>query len=135
MTLDTMAEFQVLTHQYTAEYGGSSGVVVNAVTRSGTNQLSGRVFYYFQDDSLNATNHFLKQRGEENPESGSNVFGGSAGGPIVRNKAFWFGNLERNLDEEAANLNFPPDAAPLAVSYSTLPTSAAGTRSFAATIN
>jgi hypothetical protein len=119
VTLDTMAEYEVLTHHYSAEYGGSSGVVVNAVTRSGTNQLTGRAFYYFQDDDLNATNYFLKQRGEENPESSSKVFGGSAGGPIVRNTAFWFGNLERNLNEEAANLNFPPDAAPLATPYST----------------
>ncbi len=115
VTLDAMAEYEVLTHHYSAEYGGSSGVVVNAVTRSGTNQLSGRAFYYYQNDDLNATNHFLKERGEENPESGSKVFGGSAGGPIVRNTAFWFGNLERNLNEEAANLNFPSDAAPLAV--------------------
>jgi hypothetical protein len=47
------------------------------------------------------------------------VFGGSAGEPIVRNTAFWFGNIERNINEEAANLNFPADAAPLAVPYST----------------
>jgi hypothetical protein len=119
VTLDTMAEYEVLTHHYSAEYGGSSGVVVNAVTRSGTNQLTGRAFGYYQNDDLNATNHFLKQRGEENPESGSRVFGGSVGGPIVTNKAFWFANVERNLNEEAANLNFPADAAPLAVSYST----------------
>jgi hypothetical protein len=119
VTLDTMAEYQVLTHHYSAEYGGSSGVVVNAVTRSGANRFSGRAFYYYQDDDLNATNYFLKQAGEENPESGSKVFGGSAGGPIVRNKAFWFANAERTLSREAANLNFPADAAPLAVSYST----------------
>ena len=48
ITLDSMAEFQVLTHQYTAEFGGSSGVVVNAVTKSGTNTFSGRGFYYFE---------------------------------------------------------------------------------------
>ncbi len=119
VTLDTMSEYQVLTHHYSAEYGGSSGVVVNAVTRSGANRFSGRAFYYYQDDDLNATNYFLKLAGEENPESGSNVFGGSAGGPIIRNKAFWFANAERTLNREAANLNFPPDAAPLAVSYST----------------
>ena len=46
------------------------------------------------------------------------MFGGSAGGPIVRNKAFWFANAERTVNQEAANLNFPADAAPLAVSYS-----------------
>jgi hypothetical protein len=117
VTLDTMAEFQVLTHQYTAEFGGSSGVVVNAVTRSGTNRLQGRAFYYYQDDSLNATDHFLEEEGLENAEAGSKVFGGSLGGPIVRNKAFWYFNIERNLIEQAANLIFPEEAAPLAVSY------------------
>jgi outer membrane receptor protein involved in Fe transport len=119
VSLDTMAEYQVLTHHYSAEYGGSSGVVVNAVTRSGANRLAGRAFFYYQDDDLNATNYFLKLAGEENPESGSKVWGGSAGGPIVRNKAFWFANAERTSNREAANLNFPADAAPLAVSYST----------------
>lgn len=118
VSLDTMAEYQVLTHHYSAEYGGSSGVVVNAVTKSGANRFAGRTFYYYQNDDLNATNYFLKLAGQENPESGSKVFGGSAGGPIVRNRAFWFANAERNLNREAANLNFPADAAPLAVSYS-----------------
>ncbi|HET9263897.1 MAG TPA: TonB-dependent receptor [Vicinamibacterales bacterium] len=118
VTLDTMAEYQVLTHQYTAEYGGASGVVVNAVTRSGTNKLAGRAFYYYQDESLNATDHFLEEEGLENPEAGSKVFGGSLGGPIVQNKAFWFFNIERNLINQAANLIFPPEAAPLANSYS-----------------
>ena len=117
VTLDTMAEFQVLTHQYTAEYGGSSGVVVNAVTRSGTNRLQGRAFYYYQDESLNATDHFLEEEGLENSPSGSKVFGGSLGGPIVKNKAFWFFNIERNLVDQAANLIFPPEAAPLATNY------------------
>ena len=50
VSLDTMAEYQVLTHHYSAEYGGSSGVVVNAVTRSGANRLQGRAFYYYQDE-------------------------------------------------------------------------------------
>jgi hypothetical protein len=118
VTLDTMAEYEVLTHHYSAEYGGSSGVVVNAVTRSGTNQVSGRAFWYFQNDDLNATNYFLEQAGQENPEAKSDVFGGSIGGPIVRNKAFIFANVERNVVQEAANLNFPANAAPLAVSYS-----------------
>jgi hypothetical protein len=120
VTLDTMAEYQVQTHQYGAEYGGSTGVVVNSVTRSGTNRLAGRVFDYFQDNKLTATDYFLKQAGEKNPEgTGSNVFGGSLGGPIIRNKLFFFGNFEYDRQHEAANLNFPADAAPLARSYST----------------
>lgn len=119
VTLDAMSEYQVQTHQYGAEYGGSTGVVVNSVTKSGTNKVSGRVFEYFQSNKLQATDYFLKQAGEENPESGSNVVGGSIGGPIVKNKLFYFGNMEYDDAHEAANLSFPPEAAPLAVSYST----------------
>jgi outer membrane receptor protein involved in Fe transport len=118
VTLDSMAEFQVLTHQYTAEYGGSSGMVVNAVSKSGTNRLAGRAFYYKQDGKWNATNHFLELQGEENPDSGSDVWGFNAGGPIVRNKAFWFFNLERNIIDQAVSLVFPDEAAPLATSFS-----------------
>jgi outer membrane receptor protein involved in Fe transport len=119
VTLDTMAEYQVQTHQYGAEYGGSTGVVVNAITKSGTNRFSGRLFEYYQSNKLQATDYFLKQKGDENPESGSNVFGGSIGGPIIKNRLFYFGNFEYDRAHEAANLNFPAIAAPLAVSYST----------------
>ena len=116
VTLDSMAEFQVLTHQYTAEFGGSSGVIVNAVTKGGTNKFSGRGFYYFEDDSLTARDPFLEE-GEETPESGRETFGFNVGGPIVRNKAFFFYNLERNLVEFAVVHTMPEEAAPLAVSY------------------
>ncbi|HUR34961.1 MAG TPA: TonB-dependent receptor [Vicinamibacterales bacterium] len=119
VSLDSMAEYQVQTHQYGAEYGGSTGVVVNSVTKSGTNKLSGRVFEYFQDNSLQATDYFLKVAGEKNPPSGSNVYGGSIGGPIIANKFFYFFNYEGTNASEAANLSFPAAAAPLAVSYST----------------
>ena len=118
ITLDSMAEFQVLTHQYTAEFGGSSGVVVNAVTKSGTNNFFGRGFYYFEDESLRALDPFLKEEGvTENPESGRDTFGFNVGGPIVRNKAFFFFNLERNLIENAVVHNFPASAAPIATNY------------------
>jgi hypothetical protein len=119
VSLDSMAEYQVQTHQYGAEYGGSTGVVVNSVTKSGTNRLSGRLFEYYQDDKLQATDYFLKKEGEKNPDSGSNVFGGSVGGPIIPNKLFYFFNYEGTKAQEAANLNFPAAAAPLAKTYST----------------
>jgi carboxypeptidase family protein/TonB-dependent receptor-like protein len=118
VALDAMAEYQVLSHQYNAEYGGGMGVVVNAVTKSGTNQVSGRVFEYLKHNKLDATDYFLKLDGEENPPYKSNVFGGNVGGPIVRNRAFYFVNVERTLRQDAANIRFPANAAPLAVSYS-----------------
>lgn len=117
VTVDSMAEYQVLTHEYGAEYGGASGVIVNAITKSGTNAYHGRLFSYFQDNSLNATNYFLAQRGEKNPESGVRIMGGNIGGPIVRNKAFFFFNYEYNRPREALNVSFPEDAAPLATSF------------------
>ena len=81
--------------------------------------MFGRVFEYYQGNKLQATDYFLKQAGEENPDSSSNVFGGHIGGPIVQNKLFYFGNFEYTLQKQAANLNFPADAAPLATPYST----------------
>jgi hypothetical protein len=118
ITLDSMAEFQVLTHQYTAEYGGSSGVIVNAVTKSGTNDFAGRGFYYFEDESMRSLDPFLKEEGvTENPESGRDTFGFNVGGPIVRNRAFFFFNLERNLIENAVVHQFPPEAASIATDY------------------
>lgn len=117
IALDAMAEFQVLTHQYTAEFGGSSGVIVNAVTKSGTNQFSGRTFFNFEDDKLRATDPFVKADGGENPEGGRRTFGFNLGGPIVRNKAFFFFNLERNLIDNAVVHTFPPQAAAIATDY------------------
>jgi hypothetical protein len=118
ITLDSMAEFQVLTHQYTAEYGGSSGVIVNAVTKSGTNDFAGRAFYYLEDESLRAIDPFLKEEGvTQNPESGRDTFGFNIGGPILRNRAFFFFNLERNLIENAVVHQFPPEALAIAQDY------------------
>ena len=114
ITLDSMAEFQVLTHQYTAEFGGSSGVIVNAVTKSGTNDLAGRAFYYYEDDKLRATDPFVKAAGEPNPEAGRDTFGFNVGGPLVRNRAFFFFNLERNLIEHAVVHTMPPSVSWLA---------------------
>jgi hypothetical protein len=117
LTLDSTAEFQVLTHQYTAESGAATGVIVNAVTKSGTNELFGRGFYYFQNEKLYGRDHFLPDD-EPEPVSGQKVFGGNIGGPILRDKAFFFFNLER-INQEGIHIHtMPPEAAPLAVSYS-----------------
>ncbi|MET0215860.1 MAG: TonB-dependent receptor [Vicinamibacterales bacterium] len=118
MTIDTTSEFQVLVHEYGAEYGGATGAIVNSVTKSGTNAFHGRGAFYFQDSSLDGTNYFTKKAGTEKPESGVKTTLGSIGGPIMRNKAFFFVNVERLLIEQAANLTYPAEAAPLARSYS-----------------
>ena len=118
MTIDAFSEYNVLTHDYGAEYGGASGVIVNAVTKSGTNQFRGSGYYYGQDDRFNSTNYFTKLEGREKPESGNDIIGASIGGPIVRNKAFFFFNTERQWLQDALDLKFPAEAAPLATSFS-----------------
>ena len=120
MTIDTTAEYQVLTHEFGAEYGGASGAVINAVTKSGSNEYHGRAAFYLQDSSLDATNYFLKKAGAKPADSGVKTLLGDIGGPILRNKAFFFVNVERLRIRQAADLLYPPDAAPLAVSYSTV---------------
>jgi hypothetical protein len=117
VTVDSMSEFQVLTHEYGAEYGGSTGVIINAITKSGTNDYHGRTFFYYQDEKLNAQNFFLK--GQEKPDNGSKQGGFNVGGPILRNKAFFFFNYEKTVLNSAVNIQFPQEAAPLATSYST----------------
>ena len=118
MTIDTTSEFQVLVHEYGAEYGGATGAIVNSVTKSGTNAFHGRGAFYYQDSSLDGTNYFTKLAGTAKPDSGIKTALGSVGGPILRNKAFFFFNIERLQIEQAANLTYPAEAAPLARSYS-----------------
>ena len=120
MTIDAFSEYNVMTHDYGAEYGGASGVIVNAVTKSGTNLFHGSGYYYGQDDRFNSTNYFTKLRGEEKPQSGNNIVGASIGGPIFKNKAFFFFNTERQWLKDAIDLQFPAVAAPLATSYSNI---------------
>ena len=119
MTIDSTAEYQVLVHDFGAEYGGAAGAVINAVTKSGSNQFHGRAAYYLQDSSLDATNYFLKLAHSEPAKSGVKTLLGDIGGPIIQNKMFFFANVERLRIRQAADLLYPPDAAPLAVSYST----------------
>jgi hypothetical protein len=117
MTIDAFSEYNVMTHDYGAEYGGASGVIVNAVTKSGTNQFRGSGYYYGQDDRFNSTNYFTKRDGRTKPESGNDIIGASIGGPIVQNKAFFFFNTERQWLKEALDLQFPAAAAPIATSF------------------
>ena len=86
-------EFQVNTSNYSAEYGRAAGGVVNTVTKSGTNQFHGQLFYYLRDNKLGARNPrgFHPQTGAPlKPVDKRHQFGGTIGGPIVKNKAFFF---------------------------------------------
>ena len=89
--LEALQEFKVQTNNPTAEFGVFGGAVVNLSIRSGTNQFSGSVFEYYRDESLNARNFFAATKAPFN----SHQFGGTFGGPLLRNKAFFFGDYQR----------------------------------------
>jgi hypothetical protein len=95
---DAIAEFKVITANFSAEYGRVGGAVVNAAMRSGTNQIHGTVYEFLRNTDLNAVG-FFKPIGGVKPPMHRNQFGGTIGGPIVKNKIFFFGDYEgyRNL--------------------------------------
>ena len=88
--LDSIAEFRVLTNNFDAEYGNYSGGIVNVVTKSGTNQLHGSGFEFLRNTALDARNFFSPERSFYR----QNQFGGTVGGPILKNKLFFFGDYQ-----------------------------------------
>jgi hypothetical protein len=97
---DAVAEFKVITSNYSAEYGRAGGAVVNAVMRSGTNQIHGTLYEFLRNTDLNAVGYF-KPAGGVKPPLVRNQFGGTVGGPIVKNKIFFFADYEgfRNIQK------------------------------------
>jgi outer membrane receptor protein involved in Fe transport len=92
-SVDTVKEFQVNQNGFSAEYGRAAGAVINVVTKSGTNNFSGSAFYFFRDESLNAKNpSFPRTRAK--PFGQINQFGGTFGGPIKKDRIFFFGAFE-----------------------------------------
>ncbi|MBI3262734.1 MAG: TonB-dependent receptor [Acidobacteria bacterium] len=91
--VETIQEFRVVTNAYSADYGRAMGGVISLVTKSGTNNLHGSGFEFFRDSALDARNFF--DRGTEPPPFRRHQFGASAGGPIRRNRLFFFGGVER----------------------------------------
>ena len=90
---ETVKEFNVLTNNYSAQFGRALGGVFNAVSKSGSNQWNGDVYEYFRDNALDARKFFdLKKSPDDprNPEFRRNSFGGTFGGPLQRDKAFFF---------------------------------------------
>ena len=87
---DAIAEFRVLTNTFDAEYGRNSGAVVNVVTKSGTNELHGNAYEFFRNKDLNARGFFDSQK----LDYLQNQFGATLGGPIIKNKTFFFASFE-----------------------------------------
>ena len=87
---DSVQEFQVNQNGFSAEFGRAGGAVINVVTKSGTNEWHGSAFEFFRDESLNSNTPILTARGAKRPKSQINQFGGSIGGPIKKDRAFFF---------------------------------------------
>jgi hypothetical protein len=96
--LEAIQEFQVLTSMYDAEFGRASGAIVNAVTKSGTNQLKGVLFAEGVSNRLTAEDYFVRTRNLAKPTTTKRDWGGVVGGPIVQNKAHYFVSVERQVD-------------------------------------
>lgn len=97
--IDSIAEFRIITNNFDAEYGHYSGGVVNVITKSGTNQFHGDLFEFLRNTNLDARNYYSPTRGVYH----QNQFGGTVGGPILRNRLFFF------LDYQGTRQNIGQD--------------------------
>ena len=108
---DSLQEFIVQTSLYDASNGRNAGGNVEAITRGGSNDFRGNAYYFFRNKALNANEPFIKARGFDRPVLSRNQFGATLGGPIIRNRAFFFasyqGTKERNGLSLVNSLTFP----------------------------
>ncbi|MDX1979107.1 MAG: carboxypeptidase regulatory-like domain-containing protein [Bryobacteraceae bacterium] len=110
-SLEAIAEFKVQTANFSAEYGASAGAVVNVVTKGGTNDIHGSAFEFLRNSAFDATD-FFQPAGRAQPLFIQHQFGGSAGGPVKRNRAWWFGAFERtHISEETTSTATVPQLA------------------------
>jgi hypothetical protein len=115
---DAVQEFNLQASNFSAEYGNAAGGIVNIVTRSGTNEIRGSVFEFLRDGALNARNFFAPSKDTLK----RNQFGGSVGGPIQKEKLFYFGTYQgtRIRSQAAGRVAFVPTAGERAGDFSSL---------------
>ena len=111
--VDAIQEFSVLTGSFSAEYGRAAGGVVNAISKSGTNTFHGDAYEFLRNSSLDSNDFFTVGAGKPKPPFRRNQFGGSAGGPIIKDKTFIFGDYEglRQTKGIPTSITVPSDAA------------------------
>jgi hypothetical protein len=108
---DAIQEFQVVTFGGAPEYGRALGGVINAITKSGGNELRGSSYGFLRNEHLNAQDFAEKALGRPKSEFRRQQWGGSAGGPIVRNKSFFFGAYERTTEDTPFDNGITPQNA------------------------
>src|SRR5262245_7666813 len=99
-SIEALQEFKIQTNAYSAEFGRSSGAVVNATIKSGTNNIHGSLYEFLRNDVLDANNFFSNALNAPKPVRQRNQFGGAVGGPLVKNRTFWFADYEGLRDRE-----------------------------------
>lgn len=104
--LEAVQEFQVLTNQYDAEFGRTAGAVVNAITKQGTNVIRGAAFASYTDSNVTAKDFFVAQQKLTKPRTSQSDWGGTIGGPIVRDRAHFFYSLDRIVYDESRTNTF-----------------------------
>jgi hypothetical protein len=111
-SVENVQEFKIQTNAFTAQYGWSSGNVVNVVSKSGTNRFHGDLFEFYRNSALDGNNYFNNRNGTPRPDFSRNQYGGSAGGPLYipglykqTNKTYIFGVYERLRQSTPASLN------------------------------
>ncbi len=110
--MESVAEYRVDTATYAAEFGRAAGGVVNLVTKSGTNEFHGSLYYYLRNDVLNANSWNNNRTNVKKGVLRRNEYGGSIGGPVIRNRTFFFANYERTWQSGPIQaLNTVPSAA------------------------
>jgi len=112
---DVVQELRLVTNQFAAEYGRAAGSVVNVITKSGSNGFHGSGFWFNNNDIMNARSNSDKAAGfTDAPRRNENQFGGTIGGPIVKDKTFFFGSYQRWTDRQlgaGATINGVPTEA------------------------
>ena len=101
---DSLQEFIVQTSQYDASQGRVAGGIVAAVTKSGTNAVHGNLYEFFRNDALNANNFFLNGSGVHRPPYKRNQFGGTLGGPVVKDRVWFFLSYQGSRERNATSL-------------------------------
>ena len=104
--LEAVQEFQVLTNQYDAEFGRTAGAVINAITKQGTNAFHGSLFGSYTSDRVTARDFFVAQNNLQKPDTSQSDWGGTIGGPILKNRAHFFYSLDRLIYAEGRSNTF-----------------------------